>query len=168
MFRDHVRTIPLYLQTLDRLHEQWVRSRSNLGGMTLTPWMLQEGCHGLELEAPWLRQMMVQFVCQAHSPSRQDMLQLKTWLPLSPFHRLDGSDLDASQGFMLPSVVQDPIQPMVSDGWDLRFYERRSNHRWICHRSWPLQPHARPANDRNLSARFMITEPLATPSFHHT
>ena len=173
LFYDQGQTIPLYLQALDRLHEQWVRSRPHPGGMTLTPWMLQEGYHGLELEAPWLRQMMVQFVCQAHSPSRQTMLRLKTWLPLYPLYDLDGSNLDgssldgssrdASQA-MLPSSAQDPIHLPTSAGWDLCFYEQRSPFELICHRAWPLQPYTRPAENANLSSRLSLAGQLAIPN----
>lgn len=167
LFHDQVQTIPLYLQALDRLHEQWVRSRSHLGGMTLTPWMLQEGYHGLELEAPWLRQMMVQFVCQAHSPSRQTMLRLKTWLPLCPLYELDGSSLDGSQP-VLPSFAQDPIPLPTSAEWDLCFYEQRSPLELICHRSWPLQSYTRPAENANRSSRLNLAGQLATPNPRHT
>jgi ubiquitin-associated SH3 domain-containing protein len=90
--------------------------------------------HGLDLHAPWLKALVVDFARRADSPTRVDAIRLKDWLHLSfAYH------FPPEQHHALEQIAQETIDPAAPVGWDLRFYERDESGAWICHAKWPLE-----------------------------
>lgn len=132
-FQDEETAIPLYVQALDRALSQAQSCLTPV--MTIQQLTFCPDWHGLELQSEWLKKMMTTFATFATSSTRQDALRLKDWLHLSLAY-----EFQPEQSELLIRLAQECINLQASVLWELRFYQRHSDHRWTCHRSWQLDP----------------------------
>jgi ubiquitin-associated SH3 domain-containing protein len=131
-FTEQTSSIPLYVQFLDRAYKRTLHSQPT-PAITITQMSFRPDWHGLELEAPWLQQLMVNFASTAKSPTRQQALRIKKWLHLSLAY-----DFPPNHHEPLTQLAQELIEPEAPVAWELRYYERYANRRWTCHHAWPL------------------------------
>ncbi len=132
-FEDAVSSAPNYAQRLERSYKRLRRSQPHpvvaIKALTFRPdW------HGLELESPWLKQVMVDFACTATSPTRTSPLRLKDWLHLSLAY-----DFQADHADQLEALAYDLVDSTASVAWDLRYYQRNPDNTWVCHTSITLK-----------------------------
>lgn len=105
--------------------------------ITITGMTFRPDWHGLELQSDWLKTLIKTIAHLAESPTRQEPLRLKDWLHLSlayefaPEHAKKLTHL--AQSYV---DVRSPVQ------WELRFYQRHSDHTWTCHQAWSITPGA--------------------------
>jgi len=138
-FREQGSAIPLYLRALERAINRALpicpQPPIVVRGLVFRPdW------HGLELESPWLKQLMVNIASTATSPTRQTPLRLKDWLHLSLAYEFRADEEES-----LRVLAQDLIDPAAPVDWELRFYQRHPhNNSWICHHVWPLKQKRKP------------------------
>ncbi len=131
-FEEASRAVPNYVQRLDRAYRLLERSRPD-PVMVIKGLVVRPDWHGLELESPWLKKLMVTFACTATSPTRKDPLRLKDWLHLSLAY-----GFASEQTSTLADLAQTQVDPTAAVTWELRFYQRNPDNSWICHRRWPL------------------------------
>lgn len=130
-FQDEETAIPLYVQALDRALSQTQPCPHPV--ITIQQLSFHSDWHGLELQSGWLKTMIVTFATLAASPTRQDALRLKDWLHLSLAYEFQPEHSES-----LIQLAQAYINLQASVQWELRFYQRHSDQRWTCHRSWQL------------------------------
>lgn len=132
-FRSEPAKIPLYIQALSRTLRAALPTMPNpviaVTGMQLAPEI-----HCLELESPWLRQLVAKFATRVVSATRQESLRPKRWLHLSLAYGFDPGHRRALE--QLAARMVDPQAPVT---WEMRFYERRPDGSWMCHARWPLR-----------------------------
>ncbi len=128
-FADLPSQLPAYLDCLDILA---ARPRP-------VPVVTVKGLHvdahfqGLELEAPWLRDLALLFAQHAVSSSRHDAIRAKEWPHLSLAYGF-APELTAPLG----EIARRLIHPWEAVVWELRFYSRSLEGAWTCHAAWPL------------------------------
>lgn len=132
-FDEHANAAPNYTQKLERSYKRLKRSQPHpvidVKNLSFRPdW------HGLELSSDWLRKVILDFACTATSPTRTSPLRLKEWLHLSLAY-----DFQADHAEMLETLALDLIDPGAAVQWELRFYQRNPDNRWICHQSLKLK-----------------------------
>ncbi|MEO0490577.1 MAG: hypothetical protein AAFZ49_13615 [Cyanobacteria bacterium J06659_2] len=131
-FDDFNRAVPIYTRTLVRAYKRALRSRPN-PALTIKDLSFKPDWHGLELDSPWLKQLVLDFACTASSPSRKNAIRPKSWLHLSLAY-----EFVADQAESLAQLAQSMVDPNAPADWELRFYQRDPGNRWICHQALPL------------------------------
>mgnify|MGYP006267049955 CR=1 FL=1 len=131
-FEDRTLAMPIYAQTLHRAYMRAYPSRPR-PVIEVKGFNFQQDWHGLELESPWLKQLIVDFTCTAVSPSRKQALRPKTWLHLSLAY-----EFPSEQGKQLAALAQETVDPEAPVDWQLCYYQRNPDGSWICHHTWPL------------------------------
>lgn len=131
-FDDFNRAVPIYTRTLVRAYKRAMGSRPN-PVVTITDLSFKPDWHGLELDAPWLQQLILDFACTADSPSRKTTIRPKSWLHISLAY-----DFVADQAEALTQLAQIIVDPTAPADWELRFYQRNPGNQWICHQALPL------------------------------
>ena len=127
-FEDELTAIPIYTKALENALSKHPKPVINILNMTFKPkW------HGLELDSPMLKQLIVDFAQIANSPTRQENIRLKDWLHLSLAYDFPGEQQDR-----LKTIATEIINPQASVKWELRFYQLHDNWTWTCHQSWIL------------------------------
>ena len=132
-FEEQARAVPNYTQKLERSYKRLRRSQPypviDVKDLSFRPdW------HGLELNSDWLKKVVLDFACTATSPTRTSPLRLKDWLHLSLAY-----DFQADHAETLATLAMDLIDPRATVQWELRFYQRNLDNRWICHQSLKLK-----------------------------
>lgn len=123
--------MPLYVQALDRALSQAQRCPDPV--ITIQQLTFRPEWHGLELQSDWLRTVIASFATLADSPTRREALRLKDWLHLSLAYEFPSEQFRA-----LIELAQKYINLQASVQWELRFYQRYPDYRWVCHQSWLL------------------------------
>lgn len=131
-FEDRLSSVPLYTQALTRCYNRALRSRPT-PAITIQGFAFRPDWHGLELESPWLKKLIVDFACTVNSPTRKEALRIKDWLHLSLAY-----EFPTEQGKALSQLASQRIDPTAPVGWELRYYQRDDTHAWTCHQTWPL------------------------------
>lgn len=131
-FDDVSSAVPRYTQTLERSLKRFRRSQPD-SPVDVTALTFRNDWHGLELSSEWMRQLVLDFVGAATSPTRKTPLRPKDWLHLSLAY-----DFAPEQADTLKSLAQELIDPAQAVEWELRFYQRQPDQSWLCHRRWPL------------------------------
>ncbi|MEM0980973.1 MAG: hypothetical protein AAGH78_11955 [Cyanobacteria bacterium P01_H01_bin.58] len=90
----------------------------------------RDNWHGLELESDWLKKVMVDFACTATSATRSTPLRLKESLHLSLAY-----NFQPDQAEDLELLAHELVDPTANVQWELRFYQRNPDNRWLCHQS---------------------------------
>lgn len=135
-FEDTVGSVPLYTRVLTRAYNRRLKtdqSGQTKAAVTVKGFAFRPDWHGLELESAWLKQLMVDFTCSAHSPTRKGALRLKDWLQVSL-----ADEFEPEQAKPLANLATALIDPTASVNWELRYYQQSLNNRWICHQVWPI------------------------------
>lgn len=126
-FEDKLAAAANYGQRLERSYKRLKRSQPT-PVVTVKDLCFRPDWYGLELEADWLKKVIVDFACTATSPTRSSPLRPKDWLHLSlayDFQEKHREDLEA--------LAIDLVDPQAPVGWDLRFYQRNPDNSWLCH-----------------------------------
>lgn len=131
-FEDRFAAVPLYTQRLTRSYKRAYPSRTD-PIITVEGLTFKADWHGLELQSPWLKHLMVDFACTAVSPTRKSALRPKNWLHLSLAYGFPSEQSDA-----LSKLATSLVDPQAAVAWELCFYERRSPKDWCCHCRLPL------------------------------
>ena len=130
-FHDRGRSIPLYIDALDRA----VQATSKMGSpdIAVTGITFKPDFHYLTVESNWLQQLMVEFANRANSATRLDALRLK-----------DGLHVSLAYGFApnqhrsLQAIAAETVNWQAQTEWQLRLYERQEDNGWLCYRCWNL------------------------------
>ncbi|HEY9621323.1 MAG TPA: hypothetical protein V6C78_13185 [Crinalium sp.] len=130
-FQDEESAIPLYVEALDRAFHQVQPCPNPV--ITIQQLAFRSDWHGLELQSDWLKNLIVVFATSAASPTRREALRLKDWLHLSLAY-----DFQREHSDVLQQLAQNYISLKTPVQWELRFYQRNAEQRWICHQSWRL------------------------------
>jgi hypothetical protein len=130
-FEESVGSVPLYTQGLMRAYKRAVRSQPS-PAIEVKGFAFRPDWQGLELVSPWIKQLMVDFVCTTASPTRKESLRLKDWLHLSLAY-----EFPPSQAKPLSQMATALINPEAAVNWELRYYQRDEGN-WICHLVLPL------------------------------
>lgn len=131
-FEDQLSALPRYLDALHAARERAWPTRP-AQPVTVLGMELRESFHGLLLDAPWLKTLIVDFAARAESPTRVGHLRLKEWLHLSLAYEFQPDHADH-----LAQLARRLVQPHAPANWELRFYQRLPDWQWQLHRSWPL------------------------------
>jgi len=131
-FVDELRAVPLYLQTLGLVLTQTLQTCAQ-PAVTINQISFQPNWHGLEIQSPWLKQLIANFASTVSSATLQETIRLKDWLHLSLAYEFDPEQHDT-----LIKVAQETINLQASVQWELRFYQRHPDWSWTCHRAWLL------------------------------
>lgn len=131
-FEDTVSSVPLYTRALLRAYNRVLRSQPR-PAIVVKGFSFRPDWHGLELEAPWLQRLMVDFACTVASPTRRGPLRLKSWLHLSLAY-----EFPPEQAKNLSRLALQLVDPAAPVGWELRYYQRGQNRQWTCHQVLPL------------------------------
>ena len=132
-FEEQTVAVPAYVQKLERSYKRLQRSRPQ-PVVEIKGFSFRSDWHGLELESNWLKKVMVDFACTATSPTRTSPIRLKEWLHLSLAYDFPGDQSDT-----LAMLAQDLIDPTTPVCWELRFYQRNPDNRWVCHQNLKLE-----------------------------
>lgn len=127
-FEDELAAIPIYIKALN-----YVFSKYSITDIEVLNITFNSDWHGLELYAPILKQMIVEFAQAANSPTRNGNLRLKDWLHLSLAYEFPPEQRDK-----LKVIATEIINPQASVQWELRFYQLHTDWTWTCHQSWIL------------------------------
>jgi ubiquitin-associated SH3 domain-containing protein len=130
-FHDEPKALPLYIAALSQAlaqHAPTPKPPLRVLGTEFHPQF-----HGLLLEAPWLQQVIAEFVRLAASPSRSEALRVKDWLHLSLAY-----EFLPEKHAALAALAQEIVDPFASVVWELRFYELHPESGWSCHAAWEL------------------------------
>ncbi|MEY3330361.1 MAG: hypothetical protein RLZZ115_3246 [Cyanobacteriota bacterium] len=133
-FQDQESQISLYIQALETAYNTAQLTGSVLK-INVTQMTFQSTWHGLELQAPGILLLMINFSQLVNSPTRLEALRLKTWLHLSLAY-----EFQPQHAGKLKDLAQNRINPYAPVDWELRFYQRHPDHSWTCHQSWQLTP----------------------------
>jgi ubiquitin-associated SH3 domain-containing protein len=95
--------------------------------------LFQENFHLLQVESPWLKQLVLEFIPLAHTRSRQEAIRNKDWLHLSLAY-----EFPTEQHAALQQLATETVHLDAPVTWELRFYERHPDNTWTCHHVWPL------------------------------
>ncbi|NEQ43297.1 MAG: hypothetical protein F6K00_06945 [Leptolyngbya sp. SIOISBB] len=131
-FEDTTNSIPKYTQTLERSLKRYRRSQPT-PPIDVSKLTFRSEWHGLELSSDWLKKLVLDFVCNATSPTRKTPLRPKDWLHLSLAY-----GFEAEQHEDLTTLAQDLINPQSSVKWELRFYQQHLDGAWTCHQRLQL------------------------------
>jgi ubiquitin-associated SH3 domain-containing protein len=90
--------------------------------------------HGLELRSPWLLERMHAFARESTARGLvAASVRVKTWHHLSLAYGFPPEQYD-ELGRLAGRII-DPDAPV---DWQLRYYQRKPENVWICHRAWEL------------------------------
>ncbi|MDJ0713165.1 MAG: hypothetical protein QNJ54_02955 [Prochloraceae cyanobacterium] len=131
-FEDETTAIPTYIQSLDRSYNKALPNRTQ-PALVIADLQFKPDWHGFELESPWVREIIIDFVRRTHSPTQREKLRSKEWLHLSLAY-----DFQPRLYKTLVEIAQETVDPKASVNWELRFYERHPDWSWTCHKSWKL------------------------------
>ena len=131
-FRDQEESIPGYLTHLNRAYDAAV-TRQPQSVMVVIGLEFHGEWHGLILHSPWLKQLILDFIQQASSPTRAEPIRPKDWLHLSLAY-----EFSPDQANQLQAIAQDLITPTAPVHWELRFYRRHPDNHWTCYQQWEL------------------------------
>lgn len=131
-FTDEESAIVGYIDVLERLLFEYC-DRIPTPSIVIKQLTFRTDWHGLALEADWLKQLAADFAVQAKSPSRLEPIRLKDWLHLSLAYAFN-PDCESELAQLATHLID--LSTPVS--WELKFYQRESDNRWQCHRSWPI------------------------------
>ena len=127
-FEDELTAIPIYNNALENILSKYPTPTIKILNMTFnSEW------HGLELQSPMLKKLIVDFAKIANSTTRNGKLRLKDWLHLSLAY-----EFPPQQQEKLKTLATEIINPQASVTWELRFYQLHSDWTWTCHKSWML------------------------------
>ena len=135
-FEEKTRSIPLYTRFLSCSLNRSLRSRPH-PVISITNMTFRPDWHGLELQSPWLKKVMIDFVTTANSPTRREPLRFKKQLHLSLAYEFQSKHRE---------TLAQLAQAVVNPEWELRFYQQHTDNSWTCHQVWPLgsEPHKIP------------------------
>ncbi|MDJ0707581.1 MAG: hypothetical protein QNJ46_30260 [Leptolyngbyaceae cyanobacterium MO_188.B28] len=131
-FEEETCSIPLYTQTLKRSLNRLLQTCPD-PVIDITDMVFRADWHGLELQSPWLKKVMIDFVATALSPTRHEPIRLKQQLHLSLAYEFQTKHRET-----LIQLAQKEINPQAAVKWELRFYQRHPDNSWTCHLAWPL------------------------------
>lgn len=131
-FEDQTSAVPKYTQKLERSLKRFRRSQPE-PPLVVKDLNFRDDWHGLELSSDWLRQLIVDFVCRATSPTRKTPLRPKDWLHLSLAYGFMPDQADTLQ-----TLAQDLVDPQAPVSWEIRFYQQNPDQTWICHQRLKL------------------------------
>ena len=131
-FEDDPRVVPGDLQRLEQLVQQSLPSCPHpplqVRGLSLQP-----GWLGLNLDSPWLKQLVVAFATTAKGGRRQTPITPKSWL-----HLTLANDFPWAHQAPLTALARGLVNPGSAVSWELRYYQRDPEGGWHCHQAWPL------------------------------
>lgn len=131
-FHDVPSTISFYTEQLDVLLSA-MRSTEPQPVISMTGISFNPNFHGIELESPWLRELVERFIQRSATPSRTEPIRKKDWLHLSLAY-----EFPAEQQTPLKTLAEAMIHLDAAVSWQLRFYERHPDQSWTCHKEWAL------------------------------
>lgn len=133
-FQDDAGAVPHYCQTLDQVMAAGLMSHpASVSPVTITQMTFCPNWYGLELESDLLKHLTQQFAQRERSPTRREPLRLKEWLHLSLAYGFQPDQSDT-----LKQLALDLVDWQAPVAWELRFYQRLADQRWMCHQAWPL------------------------------
>jgi len=131
-FYDRRERIPAYVRNLSDALED-ARPMLPEETVAITGMRLGPELHCLELESPWLKDLVADFASRVADAFARQSLRLKDWLHLSLAYRFELRQRCTLE--RLAETIVDLKAPVV---WELRFYERRADGSWTRHASWPI------------------------------
>jgi hypothetical protein len=94
---------------------------------------LQPGWLGLELDAPWVRQLAHDFATSANRGQRSTRISVKNRLHLSLAY-----DFPPQQQAALEALARQQVDPGAVVNWQICYYQREAVGIWLCHQTWQL------------------------------
>ncbi|MGC9527394.1 MAG: hypothetical protein ACP5D7_17820 [Limnospira sp.] len=99
----------------------------------ITGMTFKENWHGLEIQAPELKQLIANFISESRAIANPKNLRSKEWLHLSFAYNFEAENHDKLKQIALDLIdINAPVQ------WEIRFYQRHEDGSWRCHQSWQV------------------------------
>lgn len=117
-FHDGEASIPRYVNALEQSLAAAYPSRP-ASPIVIKALAFHDGWHGLELDSDWLKALVADFACRAHSPTRRDDVRLKDWLHLSLAY-----DFGPPHAEHLKHLAKSSVDTAEQAVWELRIYQR--------------------------------------------
>jgi ubiquitin-associated SH3 domain-containing protein len=132
---DTMQTLSIYHDVLtDLFGDASVRSTPTIAVKALH---FRSDWYGLELESPGIKAKIQTFIQTLQIQHRHQHelapIRPKEWLHLSLAY-----EFSSIAAMPLKQLAQDLINPELSIGWEVRFYQRMAGNQWHCHGHWEL------------------------------
>ena len=130
-FTDELDSMSYYAEALEQAYQSAKKNQVSLAVEIIQP-LYKSQWHGLELQAPGIKQLVKNFAQWEKSPTRQSEIRLKDWLHLSFAYGFSPESHPR-----LEQLARETINLEAEANWELRFYQRADT-LWYCLNSWTL------------------------------